>query len=90
MGERRPRGLLAGLMLALYFSFRFAVEYTKEFQRFGHLAPDAAAQVIRVVPDAALTMGQVLSLPFALAGAIAVALSMRAKLPPTRLSRADR
>ncbi len=89
MGESRPRGLLAGLLLALYFSFRFALEYTKEFQRFADLAPDAAEHVIRVVPGAALTMGQLLSLPFAVAGVIVIAVALRTKLPPTQLSRSD-
>ena len=85
-GERRPRGLLAGLLLALYFSFRFAIEYTKEYQRFAKLAPDAAQQVIRVVPDSAFTTGQYLSVPFALLGVLAIVVALRRKLPPTQLS----
>jgi len=89
LGERRPRGLLAGLMLVLYFSFRFAIEYTKEFQRFGHLVPDAAQHVIRVVPDSSLTMGQWLSVPFVVLGLAAIGLALRKRLPPTRLSSRD-
>jgi prolipoprotein diacylglyceryl transferase len=90
MGNRRPRGLLAGLLLALYFSFRFAIEYTKEHLRDTRLVPDAAQQVIRVVSDVAWSPGQWLSVPFALAGLVVIAVALRAKLPPTQLSRWDR
>jgi len=89
MGERRPRGLLAGLLLVLYFSFRFAIEYTKEYQRFAQLVPDAAQRVIRVVPEAALTMGQWLSVPFVLIGVAAIFVALRKRLPPTQLSQWD-
>jgi prolipoprotein diacylglyceryl transferase len=89
MGERRPRGLLAGLVLAFYFPFRFAIEYFKEFQVFGSLVPDPALHVIRIVPEATLTMGQWLSIPFAVAGIAAVIIAMRLSLPPKVLSRYD-
>jgi phosphatidylglycerol:prolipoprotein diacylglycerol transferase len=54
-GEKRPRGALIFLFLAVYFGGRFAVEFFKELQ----------TPVESVLP---LTMGQCLSLPFALAG----------------------
>lgn len=69
LGEDRPRGLLAGLFCGLYFVVRFVVEYAKEYLRFHDFVPDAAQQVIRVVPTAGLTMGQWLSLPFIAIGA---------------------
>ena len=49
-GEKRSRGLLAGLFLTLYFFGRFMVEYVKEYQTLEH---------------SVLTMGQYLSIaPF--------------------------
>ena len=89
LGEGRPRGLLAGLCLALYFGFRFGVEFAKEFQRLGALAPDAGLQVIRVVPEAGLTLGQWLSIPFGLAGAAMVAVALRVRAPASVPSRSD-
>jgi prolipoprotein diacylglyceryl transferase len=53
--RQRPTGLPSFLFLALYFSFRFGVEFFKEYQE--------------AVPDGfPLTMGQILSIPFAMAG----------------------
>ena len=52
--ERRPRGLLTGIVLVAYFSLRFAVEFVKEHQT--------------LAADATLTMGQWLSIPFIIAG----------------------
>ena len=53
-GKNRPLGLMAGLFLVLYFTARFLVEYVKEYQTLPSSFP--------------LTMGQILSIPFALAG----------------------
>ncbi len=89
LGESRPRGLLAGLCVVLYFGFRFGVEFAKEFQRLGTLAPDAGLQVIRVVPEAGLTLGQWLSIPFALAGAALVVWALRIRAPAAAPSRSD-
>ena len=48
--EKRPRGLLTGLFLTIYFAGRFSVEFFKEYQ---------------VLDNSYLTMGQILSLiPF--------------------------
>jgi phosphatidylglycerol:prolipoprotein diacylglycerol transferase len=47
--ENRPTGLMAGVFLTLYFSFRFLVEFVKEYQ---------------VENPSFLTMGQYLSIPF--------------------------
>lgn len=53
--EKRPRGLLGGLFLTLYFTGRFTVEYFKEYQA---LKADQSS----------FTMGQYLSIPFILIG----------------------
>lgn len=53
--ERRPRGLLMGSFLVLYFAARFVVEFFKEFQAFD---------------DSALTMGQYLSIPCFIGGSV--------------------
>ncbi len=55
--EDRPQGLLFSLMLVFYFSGRFGVEFLKEFQTL-----DPARH--------GLTMGQHLSIPFLLLGAV--------------------
>ncbi len=49
-----PSGMLVGALFSLYFTGRFIVEYFKEYQAFS--------------PDMPFTMGQLLSVPFALAG----------------------
>lgn len=67
-GESAPRGQQTGLLWVLYFSFRFALEGVKEFQRFAARETDVTNQVIHVVPTADVTMGQWLSLPFVVAG----------------------
>ena len=54
LGETRPKGLLAGLTLVSYFTLRFFVEFFKT----PHVLADSFP----------LTMGQILSIPFALAG----------------------
>lgn len=63
LGERRPRGLVAGLFLGLYFGGRILVETVKE-------AP-------RLAPGLPFTTGQALSLPFALAGMALVTSALR-------------
>lgn len=70
LGDRRPRWLLAGLLLALYFGGRMVLEAWKD-------APPLASSL-------PLTTGQALSIPFALAGAalVAAALSGRTASPP--------
>jgi phosphatidylglycerol---prolipoprotein diacylglyceryl transferase len=57
--ERRPLGILGGLLLALYFSGRFLVEYFKEYQAL------AANRSL-------FTMGQYLSIPFIVIGIIMI------------------
>jgi phosphatidylglycerol:prolipoprotein diacylglycerol transferase len=76
-GEDAPRGQQTGLLLILYFSFRFALEAVKEFQRFAVLEPDFPNRVIHILPTADVTMGQWLSLPFV---AIGIILLLRAHL----------
>jgi phosphatidylglycerol:prolipoprotein diacylglycerol transferase len=89
LGEHRPRGMLIGLTLTLYFSFRFGIEYLKEYQRFATLEPDPVMHVIRVVPTADVTMGQWLSLPFALAFFALFLVSLRLRLPAAVPSPSD-
>lgn len=62
LGETRPPGLMAGLILVGYFSLRFFVEFFKS----RHVLADSFA----------LSMGQILSVPFVLAGCILI---MRAR-----------
>jgi len=81
LGEKRPRGLMAGLLLIGYFSFRFLVEYFKEFQKHARLVADSTAHVIHVQGTAELTMGQILSIPFVLLGLGLVAYSLIKRLP---------
>jgi phosphatidylglycerol:prolipoprotein diacylglycerol transferase len=54
-GEKRPRGLIAGVFLVLYFTGRFFLEFAKEYQ-------------ILDPAKSPLTMGQWLSIPPALFG----------------------
>jgi len=89
LGEQRPRGLMVGLTCVLYFSFRFAVEQVKDYQRFTLLVPDVTQQVIRVVPAAELTVGQWLSLPWLLFFLVVLVYSIRAKLPASVPSPSD-
>lgn len=88
-GERRPRGVLFGALLTVYFPGRFVVEFFKEYQRFGELAPDPVEHVIRVLPSAGLTMGQWLSIPFFLIGLASLAYAHRYRLPAAQMSRFD-
>ena len=62
-GEERPRGLLAALSIALYFSGRLFLEEWKEYMVFD--------------PSASFTMGQFLSLLPALVGWCGVFWSLR-------------
>ncbi len=72
---RPPHGLLFGLFLAAVFGFRFLVEFIKE--------PQVAFEESMV-----LNMGQILSIPFVLAGVglMAYALTHRQKTEPVVLS----
>jgi prolipoprotein diacylglyceryl transferase len=65
-GESRPLGLMGSLFLLIYFSGRFSVEFVKEFQTL----------------DQGLTMGQYLSLPFMIMGAIGVIKALKAPKTP--------
>ena len=65
--ERRPRGVLISLFMALYFTGRFIVEYFKEYQ------PGETA--------VGLTTGQWLSLVPALAGFVGLVISFRRRVP---------
>jgi phosphatidylglycerol:prolipoprotein diacylglycerol transferase len=65
--EKRPRGVLIALFMALYFSGRFVVEYFKEYQ------PGEEA--------VGLTTGQWLSLIPAVAGAVGLLISLKKRVP---------
>jgi prolipoprotein diacylglyceryl transferase len=62
-------GFLSGVFLVSYFSFRFVIEFFKEFQ------------VLK--PSSPLTMGQYLSIPFILFGIIVLVRAVRAPAPST-------
>jgi phosphatidylglycerol---prolipoprotein diacylglyceryl transferase len=66
--EKRPRGLLLGLVVSLYFTGRFTVEFFKEFQT-------------GLRSDQFLTMGQYLSIPLALAGYAVIFYSFKNRKP---------
>jgi prolipoprotein diacylglyceryl transferase len=65
--EERPRGAMVATFFATYFTGRFFVEFTKEYQTLS--------------PEATLTMGQLLSLPAALAGFVGLAISLQRRVP---------
>jgi phosphatidylglycerol---prolipoprotein diacylglyceryl transferase len=65
--EERPRGALIATFFAVYFTGRFFVEFFKIHQTLPDTFP--------------LTMGQLLSLPLALAGIAALIYSIRAGVP---------
>jgi len=69
--EKRPKGLLVGLFLLLYFTGRFCVEFVKEYQAFGRA-------------ESLLTMGQYLSIIPMVIGAVLVMWSLM-KGVPTRI-----
>jgi prolipoprotein diacylglyceryl transferase len=79
--EKRPRGLMAGIFLAGYFTFRFVVEYFKEFQSLGRLVVHEDLKVVVMEPTSGLTMGQYLSLPFIALGLALVAYALAKRLP---------
>jgi len=68
--EKRPLGLLGGLFFVYYFSLRFLVEFVKEEQ---------VEALIR--QKSFLTMGQYLSIPMFLFGAVIVVWSLITRRP---------
>jgi prolipoprotein diacylglyceryl transferase len=66
VGERRPTGLMVGILFVGYFGLRFLVEFFKEYQVLS--------------PPFPFKMGQLLSIPIAIAGCIIVAKRFRATL----------
>ena len=66
-GEKRPRGVLAGTFLAVYFTGRFLVEFVKERQVLSYSSP--------------LSMGQYLSLPVIIFGLWLLYHSLRHPVP---------
>ncbi len=85
----RPRGLMGGLFLTGYFTFRLLVEFVKEFQSLGRLVPDRVEHVLRVEPTAGFTMGQFLSIPFIMLGIGFVVWSLKTRHPGAVLSPAE-
>jgi phosphatidylglycerol:prolipoprotein diacylglycerol transferase len=82
LGEKRPRGIMAALLLIGYFSFRFGVEFFKEFQPSPiPLALDAEAHVLRVAVEEGMTKGQLLSVPFVLFGIGMLVYALVKRLP---------
>ncbi len=75
--ESRPLGLLSGLFLVQYFTFRFCVEFVKEFQT--------------LVPGRSFfTMGQYLSIPFVFIGIGMIVLALRNGQPTNQLAPVSR
>jgi phosphatidylglycerol---prolipoprotein diacylglyceryl transferase len=66
--EKRPRGILGASFLGLYFTGRFFVEFFKEYQTVSDSFP--------------LTMGQMLSIPFALFGYTWAVVAWKRKIGP--------
>lgn len=66
--EKRPRGVMISSFFVLYFIGRFVVEFFKEFQ------PEEST-------DAALRMGQILSIPGILLGLFGLYWSFKHKIP---------
>lgn len=87
-GEKRPRGLLAGMFLAGYFTFRFLIEFVKEFQSLAGMKVEE--HFIRIIPTSGLTMGQWLSIPFALMGVGLIIFAFKKRLPASVPSPFDR
>ena len=48
--EKRPRGLMTGLFLVLYFTGRFSVEYFKEYQALDKGSLFTIGQILSIVP----------------------------------------
>ncbi len=65
-GEKRPLGLLGFLFIGVYFTGRFLVEFFKAFQSLE-------------ARESLLTMGQYLSIPFIIVGALGVVKALRDK-----------
>ena len=65
--EKRPRGAMISLFFLLYFSGRFTVEFFKS----RHTLPETST----------FTMGQYLSMPCILLGAIGLAVSFKKRVP---------
>jgi phosphatidylglycerol---prolipoprotein diacylglyceryl transferase len=59
--EKRPRGVLISLFMALYFSGRFCVEYFKEYQPGEEAVGLTTGQWLSLVPAAAGVVGLVIS-----------------------------
>ncbi len=70
MGKQRP-GLLFGLFLIFVFAFRFFVEYVKEDQ-------------VAFESTMKLNMGQILSIPFVVAGIVILIWSLRKPVPAAK------
>ena len=73
LGNRRPRGLLGGLFLVLYFPLRFFVEFFKTEQA----DPSILAPKDFVDFTGPWTMGQFLSFPFFMGGVFMLYLAWR-------------
>lgn len=73
--RRAGSGLLSGIFLILYFSFRFLVEFFKEYQ-VDQLA-EKASTIARTGEGVQLTMGQYLSILPVLVGVVMLVMALR-------------
>lgn len=67
--EKRPMKLMGGCFMAIYFAFRFVVEFFKDHQALSS--------------SSALTMGQYLSIPFCAFGIILIVQALRSRGEPS-------
>jgi phosphatidylglycerol:prolipoprotein diacylglycerol transferase len=87
--EKRPRGLLFSMFMALYFTGRIIVEFWKDYQEWavcvGAGCPESIVKgldAIRAVTGGTLfTEGQLLSVIPALGGYIGIYLSLKKRIP---------
>lgn len=84
--ERRPRGLLAALFMLGYFSFRFMVEFVKEYQVFVNITRVDEAKMVFIAPTNQFDMGQYLSLPMLAIGIGFMIYAIKVRGPASTLS----
>lgn len=84
--EKRPRGLLAALFMLGYFSFRFMVEFVKEYQVFVNISRVDEAKMVFIAPTSQFDMGQYLSLPMLAIGICFLIYAIKVRGPASTLS----
>jgi len=85
-GEKRPRGLLAALFMLGYFSFRFMVEFVKEYQVFLNITRVDELKMVFIAPTNQFDMGQYLSIPMLAIGLGFLIYAIKVRGPAATLS----